>query len=332
MAQAKPPSSIDVARLAGVSQSAVSRTFTPGASISPETKAKVMAAAEALNYRPNIIPRIMLKNRSNIVAVVVGSLSNPYHSKALQAFSTKLQEQGKQVLLVQTNFDRSLDEVVGELASYRVDAVVSPLEITSPEVTSLIDRMRTPVITLNSDHTSEWSATVSSDNEWAGNCIAQLLWKRGGKRFGYIAGPRDSPSQQQREAGFRSGLAAVGVTDCAWEQADYFYEGGYAAAKNMFAVDSPPDAVFCVNDLVGLGAMDALRIEFGLKIPDDVMIAGYDNIEATGWSAYQLTTFDQRIDEMVKSAVAMLEGDWVSSAQALIPPTLVERASTRVSS
>src|SRR5688572_22043800 len=124
MAQAKPPSSVDVARLAGVSQSAVSRTFTPGASVSPETKAKVMAAAEALNYRPNIIPRIMLKNRSNIVAVVVGSLSNPYHSKALQAFSGRLQQQGKQVMLVQTNFDRALDEVVGELASYRVDAVL----------------------------------------------------------------------------------------------------------------------------------------------------------------------------------------------------------------
>ncbi|MFC4313956.1 LacI family DNA-binding transcriptional regulator [Steroidobacter flavus] len=329
MAHAKPPSSVDVARLAGVSQSAVSRTFTPGASISAETKAKVMAAAEALNYRPNLIPRIMLKNRSNIVAVVVGSLANPYHSKALQAFGCKLQALGKQVMLVQTNFDRSLDEVVGELASYRVDAVVSPLEITSPDVTALIDPMRIPVITLNSDHISEWSATVSSDNEMAGDCIAQLLWKRGGKRFGYIAGPRDSPSQQQREAGFRRGLAAAGVTDCAWEQADYFYEGGYAAAKKMFATTSPPDAVFCVNDLVALGAMDALRVEFGLKIPDDVMIAGYDNIEAAGWSAYQLTTFDQRMDEMVSNAVAMLERDWAPSAQSFIAPTLVERASTR---
>ena len=329
MANAKPPSSMDVARLAGVSQSAVSRTFTPGASVSPETKAKVMAAADALNYRPNIIPRILLKNRSDIVAVVVGSLANPYHSKALQAFSGKLQALGKQVMLVQTNFDRSLDEVVGQLASYRVDAVVSPLEITSPEVTALIDRMRIPVITLNSDHTSEWSATVSSDNEMAGDCIAQLLWKRGGKRFGYIAGPRDSPSQQQRESGFRRGLAAVGVTDCAWEQGDYSYQGGYAAARKMFAVDSPPNALFCVNDLVALGAIDALHVEFGLKIPSDVMIAGYDNIEAAGWSAYQLTTFDQCIDEMVSHAVAMLEGDWVSSAQSLIAPVLVERASTR---
>jgi DNA-binding LacI/PurR family transcriptional regulator len=97
----------------------------------------------------------------------------------------------------------------------------------------------------------------------------------------------------------------------------------------MFATDSPPDALFCVNDLVALGAMDALRIELGLQVPTDVMIAGYDNIEAAGWSAYQLTTFDQRIDAMASSAVAMLDRDWVSSAQSLIAPILVERASTR---
>ncbi|MBL8268177.1 LacI family DNA-binding transcriptional regulator [Steroidobacter sp.] len=329
MANIKPASSVDVARLAGVSQSAVSRTFTPGASISSETKAKVMAAAEALNYRPSLIPRIMLKNRSNIVAVIVGTLTNSYHSRALQAFAGRLQQQGKQVMLVQTNFERALDEVAAELACYRVDAVVSPLEITSAQVAEALDRLRIPVITLNSAHVTEWTATVSSDNEAAGQRIARLLLDRGGKRPGYIAGPRDSLSQQQREAGFRSGLAERGVNDCAWAQADYSYQGGYAAAREMFAKDSTLDCLFCVNDLVALGAMDALRIEFGKKIPDDVIIAGYDNTEAGAWPAYQLTTFDQRIDDMVGCAVSMLEREWEPRSQALITPVLMERASTR---
>lgn len=328
MTDSKPASSIDVARLAGVSQSAVSRTFTPGASISPETKAKVMAAAEALNYRPSLIPRIMLKNRSNIVAAIVGSLANPFHSSVLQVFAERLQQQGKQVMLVQ-NFDRRLDQVVADLACYRVDAVVSSLEITSAEISASIDKLRIPVITLNSAHVSEWTGTVVSDNAAAGQRIAGLMLERGGKRPGYIAGPRDSLSQQQRESGFRQGLADLGVNDCAWAQADYSYQGGYAAARELFTNDATLDCLFCVNDLVALGAMDALRIEFGLKIPDDVMIAGYDNIDTAAWPAYRLTTFDQRIDEMVGAAVAVLERDWQANERALVAPALFERASTR---
>jgi DNA-binding LacI/PurR family transcriptional regulator len=324
----KPPSSIDVARLAGVSQSAVSRSFTPGACVSAQTKAKVMAAAEALGYRPNIIPRIMLTNRSNIVAVVVGSLSNPYHTKALEAFSRTLQDAGKQVMLVQSDSERALNEVVGQLAGYRVDAVVSALEIVSPKVTAAIDQMRIPVVTLNSALTSAWSGTITSDNEAAGERIARLLYARGGRRFGYIAGPADSLSQRQRETGFRRGLAAVGISECALAQGDYRHSGGYAAARALFSGDPFPDAVFCANDLTAFGMIDALRTEFGLSVPKDVLVAGYDNVEAAAWPAYDLTTFDQQIDEMVGLAVDMVNGEWTGGAPKTIAPVLVERAST----
>ncbi|MGQ9364913.1 LacI family DNA-binding transcriptional regulator [Azospirillum sp. ST 5-10] len=324
----KPPSSIDVARLAGVSQSAVSRSFTPGASVSAPTRAKVMAAADAIGYRPNVIPRIMRKHRSNIVAVVVGSLDNPYHTRALEAFSRALQRAGKQVMLVQTDTERTLGEAVGRLAGYCVDAVVSAHEVESEEVAAAIDRMRIPVVTLNSALTSAWSGTIISDNEAAGERIARLLHDRGGRRFGYVAGPADSLSQRQREAGFRRGLAGLGIADCARAPGDYRHGGGRAAARALFSAAAPPDAVFCANDLTAFGLIDALRGEFGLAVPGDVLVAGYDNVDAAAWPAYDLTTFDQRVDTMVGLAVGMLDGDWDAGPSATVAPVLVERSST----
>ncbi|PTQ08244.1 LacI family transcriptional regulator [Sphingomonas oleivorans] len=326
----RPPSSIEVARVAGVSQSAVSRTFTPGASVSAETRAKVKAAADALGYRPNLIPRIMLTDRSGIVAVVVGGFYNPFHAMTLEAFARALRAAGKQVMLVQVESDRALDEVVGELSAYRVDAVVSALSIHAQDVADALSAFRIPIVTLNSAITTEWIRTVSSDNEGAGEAAAALLYERGGRRFGYIAGPQDSIAQTRREAGFRRGLARLGVGQCASSCGNYDHGGGYAAIREMFAGDAPPDALFCVNDLTALGAIDALRIEFGLQCPTDVLVVGYDNIAAAAWPAYQLTTFDQNVEEMVARAIDMIDADLAGTASCdIVQPMLVERSTTQ---
>ena len=108
----KYPSSTDVARFAGVSQSAVSRTFKPGASVSKETRQKILAAAEELGYQPSLIPRIMLTHRSYLVAIVVGGMYNPFYSTILEQFLVSLQEAGKQALLVHVNSGHSLEPIV----------------------------------------------------------------------------------------------------------------------------------------------------------------------------------------------------------------------------
>ncbi|PXA82675.1 LacI family transcriptional regulator, partial [Caulobacter sp. D5] len=207
----RPPSSIDVARAAGVSQSAVSRAFTPGAKIAEATRAKVMAAAEALGYRPNLLPKILQTNRSGIVAVVVGGFYNPYFAMTLEAFSKALTAAGRQMLLVRVDSDRILDGVVDQLAGYRVDAVVSALALTSQEAADQLAKLRIPIVTLNSDLAGDWIRSVSSDNFAAGEAAARLLHERGGRRFGFVAGPADSPAQVAREAGFAHGLAALAL-------------------------------------------------------------------------------------------------------------------------
>ncbi|WBO21316.1 LacI family DNA-binding transcriptional regulator [Sphingomonas abietis] len=320
----RPPSSTDVARLAGVSQSAVSRTFTPGASVSPETKTRILAAAEELGYTPTALPRIMQTGRSSIVAIVVGGLYNPYFMMALDAFSTSFQAAGNHVMIVRAESDSALDDIVGDLARYRVDAVVSALSIRSQAVADTLTNFKIPVVTLNSGITSETISTVSSDNHGAGELAARLFTERGRRRLGYLAG-HDSRPQTDREAGFFAGAEALGQPAPLRAVAGFDYADGRAGALALFGGPDRPDALFCVNDLVACGAIDALRDELGLRVPEDVCVIGYDDIAMASWGAYRLTSFNQDIPALLRGVEAILAGT-VSERAILVPPRLIERA------
>ncbi|MDQ0473879.1 LacI family DNA-binding transcriptional regulator [Labrys wisconsinensis] len=330
----KYASSTDVARLAGVSQSAVSRTYRPGASVSEETRRKVMAAAAELDYRPSLIPRIMLTHRSNLVAIVIGGMYNPFYSAVLEGFTVKLQESGHQVLLVHVDSGHSLDAVIPKLASYRVDAIVSALAILSPQSAEELARFKIPVISFNTPVKNEWVSSVCCDNAGSARILADLFLARGGRRFGYISGPPASPANLERFAGFREGLAAHGITDIATATADFRYEGGFRAALEMFARPERPDAVFCANDLVAIGAIDALRQQIGLRVPEDVLIAGFDDIPSASWAGYDLTTFVHDGPRMVDEALSILRAAETAHApvgevRVVVPARLVERGTTR---
>ena len=271
-------SSTDVARLAGVSQSAVSRTYTEGRSVSAATRAKVLAAAGELGYRPSLIPRIMLTHRSHLVAIVVGGLYNPFYSAVLEQFAIRLPEIGFQPLLVHVDSGDSLDGALPRLASYRVDAVVSALAIRSARSAATLAELAIPVIAFNTTFRNAWVSSVSADNEQAGRTIANLFLDRGGRRFGFIAGARSSAASEARLKGYRSGLRARGIQEVEVERADFRYEDGAAAVAELFRGRTGPDAIFCANDLIAMGAVDALRHRLGRKVPQDVLVAGFDDI------------------------------------------------------
>lgn len=328
MTRKRPPSSVEVARLAGVSQSAVSRTFTPGGVASPATRAKVLAAAESLGYRPNLLSRSLMTGRSDIVAVAVGGLSNPFHVMALESFAAGLQRTGRQVMLVQVEDEWALGSAAELLAGYQVDAILSSLPVTEPEVVRALSRFGVPVVTLNSPVTTEWARTVATDDAWAGAKMAQLLHARGARSFGYVAGRPGTMAQERREAGFREGLRELGVDAYARAQGDHHHAGGYEAARTLYAGGKGPDALFCLNDLTGIGAVDALRHEFGLRCPEDVLVAGYDNIAAAAWPPYSLTSVDIEMDAVTEAALGLIALQADEAAEALVRPRLVERAST----
>lgn len=326
MTEDRRPSSTDVARLANVSQSAVSRTFTPGASVAPATRAKVMAAAEELGYRPNLLPRMLHTDRTNMVAVVAGSLSNSFYSMTLDAIAVALREAGKIVMLVRVDSDTALDEVVADLAGYRVDAVVSALTVRSDAVARALDIMRIPVVQLAHGVVGDRIWTVNVDNDAAGHAAAKLLLRSGGTCFGYI-GMDGSSNQSRRESGFVDELANVGAAVARAACAVSDHESGFAAAAALFE-QGPIDALFCANDLVACGAIDAARAR-ALSCPADVQIVGFDNIEQADWPTYSLTTFDQQIDMLVERVMRAVSDGARTGREQLIPARLIERTSTR---
>ena len=329
-------SSIDVARLAGVSQSAVSRAFTPGASVSKTTRKKVLEAAAKLGYQPSLIPQIMLNHRSNLVAVVIGELYNPCYWMVLQFFLERLKESGRQVLLVNVESGHFLDATIPRLAGYRVDAIVSTLPLHAPEAADELARFKIPVVLFNNSVKNAWISSVSCDNRPAGRQVAELFVSKGAQSFAYVAGAQDSPASDERLSGFSERLRELGMKPATIYGGDFRYEGGRTAAATMVklkAKDGVPDAIFCGNDLMAFGVKDYLVGDAGLNVPRDVMIMGFDNIPSSDWGTYGISTFSEGAENMVAKAVSEVERIAHHPEQGMgehfvVPTRLIERAST----
>ena len=327
-------SSIDVARLAGVSQSAVSRAFSEGKSVSEETSRKVFEAARKLGYSPNFIPRILLKHRSHLVAVVISGTNNPFYAMTLEEFTKALQKTGNQVFLVHVDTDHSLDGVVPRLASYRVDAIVSALPVLSKEAARAFTRIRIPTISFNTPVKNRWVTSVCCDNAGGASAIADLFVKRGARSFGFIAGSKGSHASDERFRGYKERLQVHGFGRVDVATGDFLYDGGYNAVLALQARGALPDAIFCANDLMAIGALDAIRRAMGLRVPEDVLVAGFDDVPEASWGAYDLTTVVQDSPVMVAEALSILQSMMASSSSRggilqVVPTKLIERSTTR---
>ncbi|MCP4381784.1 MAG: LacI family DNA-binding transcriptional regulator [Hyphomicrobiales bacterium] len=328
------PSSTEVARLAGVSQSAVSRAFSEGKSISEETRRKVFEAADKLHYSPNFIPRILLNHRSHLVAVVISGTSNPFYASALDEFTDALQESGYQVLLVRVDGDHALDGVVTRLASYRVDAIVSALPVLSREAAKGIAKVKLPTISFNTPIRNRWVTSVCSDGASGANAVAGLFVKGGARTFGFVGGLAGSPASIERFEAYKEALRQHGFMEIETATGDYRYDGGFDAIVAFGKNGKLPDAIFCANDLMAIGGLDALRGPLGLRVPEDIMIAGFDDIPQASWNAYDLTTVVQDAQTMVAEAMTGLRAMMSSSASTggilrIVPAKLIERSTTR---
>lgn len=299
--------SSEVAKRAGVSQSAVSRVFTPGASASKKTVIKVREAAMELGYRPNVLARSLITGKSRIIGLVVAYLDNYFYPVALEKLSNALQTQGYHVLVfMASNDNQSTETVIDELLDYQVDGIIVASVGISSTLTARCEAAGVPVVLFNrSQETAEHSA-VTSNNFAGGKTVAQFLVAGGHKRIAYIGGWEGASTQRDREAGFRAGLNDAGHTLAAHGLGDFVVENAQNVAREMFSQDSPPDAVFVATDHMALAVIDVLRSELNLTIPDDVSVVGYDDVPPAALKAYDLTTVRQRANVMVDETVSLI--------------------------
>jgi DNA-binding LacI/PurR family transcriptional regulator len=330
----KRATSVDVARLAGVSQSTVSRTFSLDTRIAPETRAKVLAAAEQLGYAPNAIARSLSTNRTNIIGIVMANITNPFYPYVLEQFIAQLQQTGRQALLFTPGPNQDVDDVLPLALQYRVDGLIITSATVSSEMADEFSRQGTPVVLFNRYVLGANVSAVCCDNAEGGRFVANLLLDAGHKRLGYIAGSGDTSTNIDRERGFTDRLHERGVSHVLRAQGTYSYESGYESALQLLRGSTPPDALFCANDITAMGAIDAARFELGLSVPNDLTVIGFDDIPPAAWPVYSLTTIRQPVKRMIAKTLQLLferiEQPDTPPVLELIPGELIRRSSARL--
>lgn len=326
--------SLDVARRAGVSQSAVSRVFTPGASASKKTIEKVRKAADELGYRPNVLARAMVSGKSGIIGLVVAYLNNQYYPEALEKLTNALQDRGYHVLVFLASHSAgNIDSIVQEILDFQVDGIIAASVALSSDLSARCQAAGVPMVLFNRAQDDPSMSAVTSDNIAGGRKAAEFLLAGGHKKISYIAGWEGASTQRDREAGFRAGLQDVGLTLHSREVGNFVTEQTQEATRRMFAND-PPDAVFVANDHMAIAVMDTLRYELGLSVPDSVSVVGYDDVAVASWPTYNLTTVRQPANRMVAETVDILlgkiEGPDSGPRRVEIDGPLIVRGSARI--
>lgn len=332
-ASTRSVTSNDVARLAGVSQSAVSRAFTPGTAVSERMRVKVFEAARMLGYRPNAIARSLITKRSRMIGVVVSYLENQFYPLVIEGLSKRLREHGLHVLLFCTE-TQDADELLLEILPYQIDGLVMASTRLSSAVARRCADAGIPVVLFNRTVPGSPSSSVAADNVGGGRSVAELLCRAGHTRIAFMAGLEDTSTSRDREQGFLQGLAAHGQRCFARAVGDYRFDAAEQATHQLFGAQARPDAVFVANDHMAIAVMDVLRLQLGLRVPADVSVVGFDDVPQAAWRSYRLTTVRQPARRMIDATVALLlsqaAGRESRRVAQILPTELVLRESARL--
>lgn len=293
----------DVAREAGVSQSAVSRAFTPGSSLAADKRARIISTAERLGYRPNPLARSLLHGRSNIVGVGVGDLANPFFVQTLQLLSDALSAANLRLMLFPASNEPSLQEVL----DYRIDALVLLSVSLTSRLAAECRRAGVPIVLYNRTTDQGDASCVVGDNRTGARIIAAHLLAGGHRNMAFMAGSSQASTSIEREDGFAGYLAEQGCPPPLRECGDFSFEGAMAATRRLLVRADRPDAIFCANDTMALGALTVARTEFGLDVGREISIVGYDDVPMAAWPCFSLTTYSQPANWMVAQTIKQIQ-------------------------
>jgi DNA-binding LacI/PurR family transcriptional regulator len=323
----------EVAERARVSRSAVSRTFTPGASVSVKMRRKVERAARDLGYQPNALASSLTTGRTKLIGLVSNNFHNPIFLEVFDLFTRCMQDRGLRPLLVNLSDETDPLNSIRMLRQYSVDGVVVASSTLSPSFAVAFRDAGVPVVHSFGRYSSSPKVhVVGVDNVECGRIAARTLIDRGYKRIGFMGGPEGATSTQDRFQGFQSESAKQRdiTTSHSFAEAYSFNAG----RKEMLRLvgEGLAEAYFCGDDVLSIGALSAIG-DSGLTVPGDIGIIGLNDMEMAGWENINLTTIRQPIREIVNSSMelmgAMLNDPERYPEARLFPCELIERATLR---
>ena len=322
------PSVYDVAERAGVSIATVSRVLRGTAPVAAETRRRVLSAAEELRWRPSRLARAFVEQSHGAVGIVFPDLGGPYYSPVIAGFEEKAAERRSAVLILATHGRANADELVFDLAD-RVDGLVVMGRTVTDDVIASIAHSNVPVVLLARAPVGDVAA-VRTANAAPADALAQHVLSHGRRHVAFVGDPARSPDVSERWRGVRRALQRGGIdVSQALVPCDGFdVEHGYKAGLELFALGNVVDAVMCANDEVAAGVLRAVT-GYGLRVPDDVIVTGWDDTPMAARTHPPLSTVRQPMHELGARAAVLLferiEGHSISSV--VLRTSLVLRAS-----
>lgn len=323
--------SYDVAELAGVSQSAVSRAFTADASVSARMRERILAAAETLDYRPNAIARSLGKGRSGLLGMIVNQHSEQSYVNALRGITELLRASGSGALLQVVDADSLADDAVAALLDYQVEAIVCS-SVLSPKAAERCADAGVSLCLVNRQIDAARVDEVMSDNADSSASLAHELAARGAVNTAYAYGPTTGFVSRLRYDGFATGCAAADLPEPLKIHCEFTYRGGQEAAMKMIEQHPDLDAIVAASDSMAFGIMDVLQSCCDKQVPKDIMVAGYDDEATAGFASYRLTTVRQPMEAMLARAVELtrerIEQPEITKRRVVMRGELILRHST----
>lgn len=328
----------DIAADLGVSVVTVSKVLRNHSDISEETRERVMKRIRELNYQPNLAARALVTGRSSTIGLIVPDLVHPFFAEVAKGITRQLREQGYVLMISSSEEDAAIErQEIAHMFARRVDALLLASVQSDLSEFRALEQARTPVILLDRRMPGLPSNFVGVDDEAAGRLATSHLIEQGCQRIAHIRGPNVSTALG-RLAGYRKALAAHRIA----ARDEYVITGrtaddaadrsGYEAMQKLLAVSPPPDGVFCFNDPVAMGAMQAV-LDAGLRVPEDVAVVGCGNIHHAAFLRIPLTSVDQNSasigENAAKLALSLVGLKKPSPARSvLVESRLVARASS----
>jgi DNA-binding LacI/PurR family transcriptional regulator len=313
--------SVELAKLAGVSSATISRAFSADARIRPETRARILALADEHGFRPNAMARSLNNNRSRLVALVVNTVANPAEGEGLDQLIHRLQARELMPLLLCCANHEDRSQLMRIASTYQVDHVVLYSDAVTLE--DATDIFRTATIIGASSEPLDGRAIndVRIDGQAASQQVVDHLLKQGRRHFFYLSGRGTSYIDKQRKAWFDAALATHGLSFDVVEHGDYSYESGYKEGV-MLLRRARPDVVVCANDLMAIGVKDAAML-LGLRVPDELSIVGHDGVAVASWDSHAITTIMPPPGEVSDALIELVARDPAATPVQRVIPCIV---------